>query len=185
MPGRASSSEESCDPPSSAGIEHAAPALKVAASYNPPSGASRILAPGAGPQGFSEGGGWRPAGDDELGMGKQLAQDGTGARIERHLEVEIELGLGAARAQARQHEPPALVRHPLDSARAPAPLARGGTARLGAGDPVVPDVRSPRLLHRARRCRAAPRFDDGPASARQPQVIATGSLQGGLIASGW
>src|SRR5207245_9507838 len=69
MPGRASSSEESCDPPSSAGIEHAAPALKVAASYNPPSGASRILAPGAGPQGFSEGGGWRPAGDDELGMG--------------------------------------------------------------------------------------------------------------------
>src|SRR2546427_1615126 len=44
--------------------EHAAPALKVAASYNPPSGASRILAPGAGPQGFSEGGGWRPAGDD-------------------------------------------------------------------------------------------------------------------------
>src|SRR5437667_304979 len=165
MPGRASSSEESCDPPSSAGIEHAAPALKVAASYNPPSGASRILAPGAGPQGFSEGGGWRPAGDDELGMGKQLAQDGTGARIERHLEVEIELVLGAARA--------------------PAPLARGGTARLGAGDPVVPDVRSPRLLHRARRRRAAPRFDDGPASARQPQVIATGSLQGGLIASGW
>src|SRR3989441_3834665 len=51
MPGRASSSEESCDPPSSAGIEQAAPALKVAASYNPPSGASRILAPGAGPQG--------------------------------------------------------------------------------------------------------------------------------------
>ena len=42
-------------------------------------------------------------------MGKQLAQDGTGARIERHLEVEIELVLGAARAQARQHEPLALI----------------------------------------------------------------------------
>src|SRR5947209_14472882 len=91
MPGRASSSEESCDPPSSAGIEQAAPALKVAASYNPPSGASRILAPGASPQGVSEGGRGRSTGDDELGMGKQLTQDGTGTRIEGHLEVEIEL----------------------------------------------------------------------------------------------
>src|SRR5438552_17961765 len=81
MPGRASSSEESCDPPSSAGIEHAAPALKVAASYNPPSGAPRILAPGAGPQGFSEGGGCRPAGDHALRMGTQLAPDRPGARI--------------------------------------------------------------------------------------------------------
>src|SRR5205807_6272309 len=45
MPGRASSSEEICDPPSSAGggIEHAAPALKVAPSYIDPSGASRIF----------------------------------------------------------------------------------------------------------------------------------------------
>src|SRR2546427_12789286 len=75
MPGRASSSEESCDPPSSAGIEQAAPALKVAASYNPPSGASRILAPGAGPQGVSEGGRGRSTGDNELRMGKQLTQD--------------------------------------------------------------------------------------------------------------
>src|SRR5439155_2400848 len=64
MPGRASSSEESCDPPSSAGIEHAAPALKVAASYNSPSGASRILAPGAGPQAFSQGGGRGAAGGE-------------------------------------------------------------------------------------------------------------------------
>src|SRR2546422_5614129 len=83
MPGRASSSEESCDPPSSAGIEHAAPALKVAASYNPLSGASRILAPGAGPQGFSEGGGWRPAGRGGGPKGKPDPQDQPGARIAR------------------------------------------------------------------------------------------------------
>src|SRR5437764_2430028 len=45
MPGRASSSEEICDPPSSAGggMEYAAPALKVAPSYIDPSGASRIF----------------------------------------------------------------------------------------------------------------------------------------------
>src|SRR6266700_4301663 len=46
IPGRASSSEEICDPPSSAGggIEHAAPALKVAPSYIPPFRPSRIFA---------------------------------------------------------------------------------------------------------------------------------------------
>src|SRR5437667_286035 len=49
IPGRASSSEEICDPPSSAGgggggIEQAAPALKVAPSYIPPWGPSRIFA---------------------------------------------------------------------------------------------------------------------------------------------
>src|SRR2546422_1517279 len=114
MPGRASSSEGRCAPPSSAGIEHAAPALKVAASYTPPSGASRILAPGAGPQGCSEGGRPRPAGDHELRMGKQLTQDGTRARIEGHLEVEIELVLGAARAQARERKPLALGPHGVD-----------------------------------------------------------------------
>src|SRR5437016_8503003 len=100
MPGRASSSEESCDPPSSAGIERHRPALKVAASYNSPSGASRILAPGAGPQGLSEGGRRRSAGEDELRMGKQLTQDGASARIKGHLEVEIELIFGAIAAQA-------------------------------------------------------------------------------------
>src|SRR5712691_3380731 len=105
MPGRASSSEESCDPPSSAGIEHAAPALKVAASYNPPSGASRILAPGAGPQGFSEGGRPAPAEGDGSRMGKQLAQDGTRARIEGPLRVEVSLVFAAARAQAGERKP--------------------------------------------------------------------------------
>src|SRR2546426_10582728 len=44
IPGRASSSEEICDPPSSADIEHAAPALKVAPSYIGPTGPSRIFA---------------------------------------------------------------------------------------------------------------------------------------------
>src|SRR5213593_456931 len=45
IPGRASSSEEICDPPSSAGggIEHAAPALKVAPSYIGPTRPSRIF----------------------------------------------------------------------------------------------------------------------------------------------
>src|SRR3989475_9403313 len=86
MPGRASSSEESCDPPSSAGIEHAAPALKVAASYNSPSGASRILAPGAGPQAFSKGGRRRSAGGDGLRNGKHLPPDRTGGRNATHLE---------------------------------------------------------------------------------------------------
>src|SRR2546425_3495490 len=108
MPGRASSSEESCDPPSSAGIEHAAPALKVAASYNSPSGASRILAPSAGPQGFSEGGRRRSAGEDELRMRKQLTQDGAGARVEGHLEGGIKLGFGAAPAPAGERKTPAL-----------------------------------------------------------------------------
>src|SRR5207245_1863793 len=45
IPGRASSSEESCDPPSSAGIGSAAPVLKVAPSYYPPPGPSRIPLP--------------------------------------------------------------------------------------------------------------------------------------------
>src|SRR5256714_5303277 len=44
IPGRASSSEEICDPPSSADIERAAPALKVAPSYIGPTGPSRIFA---------------------------------------------------------------------------------------------------------------------------------------------
>src|SRR2546428_13407940 len=45
IPGRASSSEEICDPPSSAGggIEHAAPALKVAPSYIGPTRPSRLF----------------------------------------------------------------------------------------------------------------------------------------------
>src|SRR5207249_4767887 len=43
IPGRASSSEEICDPPSSAGIEHAAPTLKVAPSYIGPTRPSRIF----------------------------------------------------------------------------------------------------------------------------------------------
>jgi len=47
-------------------------------------------------------------------MGKQLAQDGTGARIEGHLEVEIELVLGAARSQAGERKPLALGPHGVD-----------------------------------------------------------------------
>src|SRR5881397_4338744 len=45
IPGRASSSEEICDPPSSAGggIEHAAPALRVAPSYIGPTRPSSIF----------------------------------------------------------------------------------------------------------------------------------------------
>src|SRR3989449_8734881 len=43
IPGRASSSEEICDPPSSADIERAAPALKVAPSYIGPTRPSRIF----------------------------------------------------------------------------------------------------------------------------------------------
>src|SRR5438093_12071677 len=43
IPGRASSSEEICDPPSSADIELAAPALKVAPSYIGPTTPSRIF----------------------------------------------------------------------------------------------------------------------------------------------
>src|SRR3989441_3718382 len=105
MPGRASSSEESCDPPSSAGIEHAAPALKVAASYNPPSGASRILARGAGPQGFSEGGRRRSAGEGALPVGKQPTPDGAGAGHEGDLEAGIELVFGAAPARAGERKP--------------------------------------------------------------------------------
>src|SRR5258708_34261779 len=41
IPGRVSSNEEICDPPSSAGTEAAAPRLKVAASYTPPARPSR------------------------------------------------------------------------------------------------------------------------------------------------
>jgi len=47
-------------------------------------------------------------------MGKQLTQDGTGARIEGHLEVEIELVLGAARSQAGERKPLALGPHGVD-----------------------------------------------------------------------
>src|SRR2546425_859015 len=43
IPGRASSSEEICAPPSSADIERAAPALKVAPSYIGPTRPSRIF----------------------------------------------------------------------------------------------------------------------------------------------
>ena len=47
-------------------------------------------------------------------MGKQLTQDGTGARIEWHLEVEIELVLGAIGAQAGERKPLALGPHGVD-----------------------------------------------------------------------
>src|SRR2546422_981129 len=101
IPGRASSSEEICDPPSSADIEHAAPALKVAPSYIGPTGPSRIFAGflaelslrsavTALAQCLEE-----PTGcatrDGEIGVGQELAQHRAGPRVERHLEPQVEL----------------------------------------------------------------------------------------------
>src|SRR5437879_12269837 len=86
IPGRASSSEEICDPPSSADIERAAPALKVAPSYIGPTRPSRIfervlaelslrlavmtLVLGLGERGRTR----RAAGDGEGGVGAHVAQ---------------------------------------------------------------------------------------------------------------
>src|SRR5256886_1275189 len=101
IPGRASSSEEICDPPSSADIEHAAPALKVAPSYIGPTGPSRIFAGflaelslrsavTALAQCLEE-----PTGcatrDGEIGVGQELAQHRAGPWVERHLEPQVEL----------------------------------------------------------------------------------------------
>src|SRR5207247_3733288 len=86
IPGRVSSSDEICDPPSSAGIGTAAPRLKVAPSYNAPSGASRIVLRSLGAPEAREG---APR-DAQLGLGKQLAQHGARTRIEWHVEVHVE-----------------------------------------------------------------------------------------------
>src|SRR5439155_12737311 len=101
IPGRASSSEEICDPPSSADIENAAPALKVAPSYIGPTGPSRIFA------GFLAELSLRSAvtalaqyleeptrsaaRDGEIGVGQELAQHRAGPWVERHLEPQVEL----------------------------------------------------------------------------------------------
>src|SRR2546425_6354864 len=103
IPGRASSSEEICDPPSSADIERAAPALKVAPSYIGPTRPSRIfdrflaelslrravttLAQGLGGPALSR----SAARDDEVGMGQELAQHRAGPRVERHFETQVQL----------------------------------------------------------------------------------------------
>src|SRR5437763_5376845 len=103
IPGRASSSEEICDPPSSADIDRAAPALKVAPSYIGPTRPSRIfdrflaelslrravttLAQGLGERAPT---GSAPR-DGEVGMGQELAQHRAGPGIERHLEAQVEL----------------------------------------------------------------------------------------------
>src|SRR6266581_740750 len=95
IPGRASSSEEICDPPSSADIELAAPALKVAPSYIGPTTPSRILhrflaelslrravttlAQGLGKPALSR----SAARDDEVGMGQELAQHRAGPPVGR------------------------------------------------------------------------------------------------------
>src|SRR5213593_3191370 len=103
IPGRASSSEEICDPPSSADIERAAPALKVAPSYIGPTRPSRILdrflaelslrrAVTTLAQGLGERAPTRSAArDGEVGMGQELAQHRAGPRVERHLETQVEL----------------------------------------------------------------------------------------------
>src|SRR6059036_2781310 len=103
IPGRASSSEEICDPPSSAGggIEHAAPALKVAPSYIGPTRPSRIL-----DRFFAELSLWSAvtslaqgpnqsvrctARDGEVGVRQELAEHGARPHVERHLEPQVEL----------------------------------------------------------------------------------------------
>src|SRR3989449_4746957 len=103
IPGRASSSEEICDPPSSAGggIEHAAPALKVAPSYIGPTRPSRIfdrfraeLSLGSAVTTLAQGLDKPPrraARDGEVGVGQELAQHCAGPRVERHSEMQVEL----------------------------------------------------------------------------------------------
>src|SRR2546422_1465942 len=101
IPGRASSSEEICDPPSSADIEHAAPALKVAPSYIGPTGPSRIFsgflaelslrsAVTTLAQSLDECARRAPR-DGEVGMGQELAQHRAGPHVQRHLEPQVEL----------------------------------------------------------------------------------------------
>src|SRR5437899_10594784 len=101
IPGRASSSEEICDPPSSADVAHAYPGLKVAPSYIGPTGPSRMFA------GFLAELSLRSAvtalaqyleeptrsaaRDGEIGVGQELAQHRAGPRVERHLEPQVEL----------------------------------------------------------------------------------------------
>src|SRR2546425_11307895 len=103
IPGRASSSEEICDPPSSAGggMEHAAPALKVAPSYIGPTGPSRIFdrflaelplrsAVTSLTQCLDERARRAPR-DGDVRAGQELAQHSPGAGVERHLETQVEL----------------------------------------------------------------------------------------------
>src|SRR5207302_9220444 len=103
IPGRASSSEEICDPPSSADIELAAPALKVAPSYIGPTRPSRIfdrflaelslrravttLAQGLGERAPT---GSAPR-DGEVRMGQELAQHRPGPGLEPHPAAQVEL----------------------------------------------------------------------------------------------
>src|SRR5437879_2589651 len=114
IPGRASSSEEICDPPSSADIERAAPALKVAPSYIGPTRPSRIferflaelslrravttLAQGLGERAPTR----RAARDGEVGMGQELAQHRAGPRVERHFETQVQLILRVIVAVTRE-----------------------------------------------------------------------------------
>src|SRR6059036_1038736 len=101
IPGRASSSEEICDPPSSAGIEHAAPTLKVAPSYIGPTRPSRIferfcaeLRLGSAvttlTQAPDETARSAPR-DGQVGVRQQLPQHRAGPGVERHLEPQVEL----------------------------------------------------------------------------------------------
>src|SRR2546426_129394 len=104
MPGRDSSSDEICDPPSSAGIEGAAPVLKVAPSYTAPPGASRILAAQRAVARGGERRRGRAARDRELGMRQQLTQHGAGVGVERHFELQVQHVLGAIEALPAERE---------------------------------------------------------------------------------
>src|SRR5438552_5937763 len=114
IPGRASSSEEICDPPSSAGIEHAAPTLKVAPSYIGPTRPSRIFqrfcaelrlwsAVTTLAQGVDE-----PARgtarDGEVRVRQQLPQHRAGPGAARHLESQAELILDVFGTLAGAHD---------------------------------------------------------------------------------
>src|SRR5207247_8724034 len=117
IPGRASSSEEICDPPSSADIELAAPALKVAPSYIGPTRPSRIFnrflaelslrrAVTTLAQGLGERAPTRSAPrDGEVGMGQPLAQAPAGPRGEEHFETQVQLILRVIGALAGEVKP--------------------------------------------------------------------------------
>src|SRR5437660_2739366 len=107
IPGRASSSEEICDPPSSAGIDHAAPTLKVAPSYYPPPGnvknsdaacLSLVLVP----QQYREAGARYVAATGRRQINPAVVE--PGGQMRRELIVDGVVGREAARV-----EPPATV----------------------------------------------------------------------------
>src|SRR5256885_1330048 len=164
--GRASSSEEICDPPSSADIERAAPALKVAPSYIGPTRPSRIFdrfraelslrrAVTTLAQGLGERAPTRSAArDGEVGMGQELAQHRAGPRVERHFETQVQLILRVIGTLTGEREALRLGGPRVGGGGARARGRGGGgggrrAARAGARDADVPKLRPSRVLHRA------------------------------------